>query len=90
MVIRTIETNVLRHHATSSYLRSTSRLAALRRVGHSAQDPQQRSGRGPAASLSLREQVQQDELASLRQLRCDVKLLSGELDHDIAILNIFA
>ena len=38
----------------------------------------------------LREQVQQDELASLRQLRCDVKLLSGELDHDIAILNIFA
>jgi len=26
----------------------------------------------------------------LRQLQCDVKLLSGELDHDIAILNIFA
>ncbi len=92
MVIRTIETNVIRHQAMSNRLlpTPTSRLAASGRAGHSPQDPRERRGRGPAATLSVREQMQQDELASMRQLRCDVKLLSGDLDHDIAILNIVA
>ncbi|MBC8202752.1 MAG: hypothetical protein H8E91_02880 [Planctomycetes bacterium] len=90
MVIRTIDTNLIRHYAKSSRLGATARLAAVGRNCHSPQDPQCRRGSGPALRLSVKEQMQQDELASLRQLRCDVKLLSGDLDHDIAILNIVA
>ncbi len=90
MVIRTIDTKVIGHQSASRELSIASRLAASRRVGHSPQDPQERRSRGSVMPLSLREKVQQDELASLRQLRCDVNLLNGDLDHDIAILNIVA
>jgi len=89
MVIRTIGINHIRQQATSRHLTRVKGVASMNRIGHSPQDPNEhRRRRGREACFSIREQIQQEELATLRMLQCDVRLLTGELDHDIAILNI--
>ena len=85
MVIRTINTQIIRQYPISR------RVGEVGRIAHSPQDPLEHRGRrGSSLPLSLKEQMQQNELSSLAQLRCDIKLMNGDLDHDIAILNVFA
>ena len=85
MVIRTIDTNLIRQYPISR------RVGGVGRIAHSPQDPLEHRGRrGSSSRLSLKEQTQQDELSSLHQLRCDFKLMNGDLDHDIAILDVVA
>ena len=85
MVIRTIDTNLIRQYPISR------RVGGVGRIAHSPQDPLEHRGRrGSSLRLSLKEQTQQNELASLHQLGCDIKLMNGDLDHDIAILNVVA
>ena len=85
MVIRTIDTTLIRQYPISR------RVGGVERIAHSPQNPLEHRGRrGSSLRLSLKEQTQQDELTSLHQLRCDIKLMNGDLDHDIAILNIVA
>jgi hypothetical protein len=85
MVIRTINTKIIRKYPTSR------RIGMTKRVAHTPQDPHERRGRGKSTStLGLREQIHQDELALVYHLQCDIKLMNGDLDHDIAILNLVA
>ena len=85
MVIRTINTQIICQYPISR------RVGGVGRIAHSPQDPLEHRGRrGSSLRLSLKEQMQKNELASLSQLRCDIKLMNGDLDHDIAILNVFA
>jgi hypothetical protein len=85
MVIRTINTQIIRQYPISR------RVGEVGRIAHSPQDPLEHRGRrGSSLRLSLKEQTQQDELMSLHRLRCDIKLMNGDLDHDIAILNVVA
>ena len=85
MVIRTINTQIIRQYPISR------RVGGVGRIAHSPQDPLEHRGRrGSSLPLSLKEQMQKNELASLSQLRCDIKLLNGDLDHDIAILDVVA
>ena len=91
MVIRTIDTNMIRHRPSPESLGSVNKLIPSRRIAHSPQDPSdQRDRIGIDRKLHLAEQTQRNELASLDRLQCDAKLLTGNLDHDIAILNIVA
>jgi len=85
MVIRTINTQIIRQYPISR------RVGVAERIAHSPQDPLEHRGRrGSSLRLSLKEQTQKNELASLPQLRCDIKLMNGDLDHDIAILDVVA
>ncbi len=85
MVIRTINTQIIRQYPISR------RVGGVERIAHSPQDPLEHRGRrGSSSRLSLKEQTQKNELSSLAQLRCDIKLMNGDLDHDIAILDVVA
>lgn len=91
MVIKTIGINHILQQAPSRRVSHAKGVTSMNRVSHSPQDPNELRGRrGREIGLTVREQMQQEELATLRMLQCDVRLLSGELDHDIAILNIVA
>ena len=85
MVIRTIETNLIRQYSIAR------RVGSVGPMAHTPQDPHTRRGRRTSIStLSVKEQIQKDELASLQRLQCDITLMNGDLDHDIAILNLVA
>ena len=91
MVINTLDMNVIHYCNTPIGVRKTRSVAPATQRDHTPQDPDDSRGRRVIASRTRKlKEMRQDELASLNRLRCDVQLLTGNLDQDIAILDVIA
>ena len=103
MVIHTLGTDITAHHVPQFDLRRTTSVskgtpvARLRarlsdlRLTHTPQDPINRQTDGmPPQTTAAVLQMYQDELASIKRSHCDVQLLTGNIEQDIAILNVVA
>jgi len=91
MVINTLDMNVIRHCNTPVGVRKTRGVASTIERDHTPQDPDDSRVRRVIASRTHKlKEMRQDELASLNRPWCDVQLLTGNLDQDIAILDVMA
>ena len=93
MFIKRIDTNIIQQHPLRVGLAARNREDATRpttqRIAHAPQDTQTRVRR-VLKNRMIAQNMQPDELSWVSRLQCDVQLLTGNLDQDIAILNIIA
>ena len=91
MVINTLDMNIIRHCNALIGVRKAGSVVPIGHRSHTPQDPDDHRARRVLTSRTVKHsETRQDELSYVNRLRCDVQLLTGNLDQDIAILDVIA